>query len=154
HRKGQLPPASFWAAAANHASPDDQSELGDAAHARGLYRDAAQLHKNAAAHVSLENPYLAAWFLSRLREAGAQEQVTALLRRDPAAHVSLDNLYNVAALLDSLWKAGAQEQITKLARRAAAHAPLDKPGGVGGLLKSLQAAGDQEQAIKLARRAV
>ena len=49
HRAGQIPPAEFWSAAAAHAAPGDQAALGDAAHARGLYRDAAQLHKNAAA---------------------------------------------------------------------------------------------------------
>ena len=49
HRKSQIPPAEFWAAAADHLAPADQAALGDAAHARGLYRDAAQLHKNAAA---------------------------------------------------------------------------------------------------------
>ena len=47
--KDQIPPAGFWAAAADHAFPGDQAALGDAAHDRGLYRDAAQLHKNAAA---------------------------------------------------------------------------------------------------------
>ena len=49
HRASQIPPAEFWSAAAAHAAPGDQAQLGDAAHARGLYRDAAQLHKNAAA---------------------------------------------------------------------------------------------------------
>ena len=49
HRKSKIPPAGFWAAVADHAFPGDQAALGDAAHARGLYRDAAQLHKNAAA---------------------------------------------------------------------------------------------------------
>ena len=47
--KGKIPPAGFWAAATDHASPADQAALGEAAHARGLYRNAAQLHKNAAA---------------------------------------------------------------------------------------------------------
>ena len=47
-REGQIPPAGFWAAAADHAFPADQAALGDAAHDRGLYRAAAQLHKNAA----------------------------------------------------------------------------------------------------------
>ncbi len=60
HRKGQIPPAEFWAAAAAHASLADQAALGDAAHARGLYRDTAQLHKNAAAHGNL----VAALYLS------------------------------------------------------------------------------------------
>ena len=44
-RHNQLPPADFWAAAPDHASPAEQSALGDAAHDRGLFRDAAQLHK-------------------------------------------------------------------------------------------------------------
>jgi len=42
------PPSDFWAAAAAHATPSDQAALATAAHDRGLYRDAAQLHKNAA----------------------------------------------------------------------------------------------------------
>src|SRR6185437_6551953 len=53
HRASQIPPAEFWSAAAAHAAPGDQAALGDAAHDRGLYRDAAQLHKNAAASGNL-----------------------------------------------------------------------------------------------------
>ena len=49
HRASQIPPAEFWSAGAVHAAPGDQAALGAAAHDRGLYRDAAQLHKNAAA---------------------------------------------------------------------------------------------------------
>ncbi|HEV2937422.1 MAG TPA: hypothetical protein VGY96_30240, partial [Streptosporangiaceae bacterium] len=177
HRKGQLPPTGFWAAGADHAFPGDQARLGDAAAARGLYRDAAQLHKNAAArgnlravlylidaprylylradeladvrplrwvvthisadvrpvrravaHVSLDDPDAVAWLLDSLRQAGAEEQVTALLRRDPAAHVSLDDPEAVARLLDSLRQAGAEEQVTALLRRdPAAHVSLDNP---------------------------
>ena len=52
HREGQFPPPEFWAAAAAHATPGDQAALGDAAHDRGLYRAATQLHKNATAHGS------------------------------------------------------------------------------------------------------
>ena len=58
HRAGQIPPAEFWSAAAAHAAPGDQAELGDAAWVRGLYRDAAQLHKNAAASGDLGAAYL------------------------------------------------------------------------------------------------
>ena len=39
-RASRIPPAEFWSAAAAHARPADQAELGYAAHARGLYRDA------------------------------------------------------------------------------------------------------------------
>ena len=47
HRANQIPPAEFWSAAAAHTAPGDQAALGAAAHARGLYQTAAQLHKNA-----------------------------------------------------------------------------------------------------------
>jgi hypothetical protein len=52
-RASRIPPAEFWSAAAAHAAPADQAALGGAAHDRGLYRDAAQLHKNAAASGNL-----------------------------------------------------------------------------------------------------
>ena len=155
HRKSQFPPPGFWAAVADYAFPDDQAALGDAAHARGLYRDAAQLHKNAAArgnlravyylinppgclrtdvrprrwaaaHVSLDYPDAVARLLDSLREAGAHEQATALLNR-AAAHVFLDDPDAVARLLDDLREAGAHEQATALADRAAAHVSLDDP---------------------------
>ena len=146
-RKSQIPPSGFWAAAAGHAFPGDQARLGDAAHARGLYRDAAQLHKNAAArgnlgaalylanhphylrpdvrpvrwaiaHAPLDDPLGVAELLDSLREAGAAEQAAALLHRDPAAHVSLNDTLGVAELLESLRReAGAAEQAAALLHR-------------------------------------
>ena len=180
-RKSRFPPAGFWAAA-NHASPGDQARLGDAAAARGLYRDAAQLHKNAAAygnlravfylsgprhylrndvrpvhwavaHAPLGDPHAVAGLLDRLREAGAAEQVAALLARDPAAHVSLSDPGAVAGLLDRLREAGAAEQVAALAERAAVHVALDDPFDVAGLLDSLREAGAAEQVAALAERA-
>ncbi|HTQ90550.1 MAG TPA: hypothetical protein VMK84_13785 [Streptosporangiaceae bacterium] len=145
HRKGQFPPPEFWFAAAAHAPPADQAALGAAAHDRGLYRDAAQLHKNAAAAGSLSS----ALYLT---------QPPACLRADPgpahwvAAHVSLDNPYGVAALLRILREAGAAEQATALASRAAAHVPLEDPGGVADLLYELREAGAAEQAAALLAR--
>ena len=144
HRASQIPPAEFWSAAAAHAAPGDQAALGDAAHARGLYRDAAQLHKNAAAS---GNPR-AVLYLSH---------PPACLRADPrpahwaAAHAPLDDPGGVASLLDSLREAGAHEQAAALlARDPAAHAALDDPGGVASLLDSLREAGAHEQAAALA----
>ena len=132
HRASQIPPAEFWSAAAAHAAPGDQAALGDAAHARGLYRDAAQLHKNAAAS---GNPR-AALYLSH---------PPACLRADPrpahwaAAHAALDDPGGVASLLDRLRQAGAHEQAAALlARDPAAHAALDDPGAVASLLDSLR----------------
>ena len=105
--------------------------LGHAAHARGLYHAAAQLHKNAAAfgssdaayylaylprclrgdarptswaaaHVALDDPGAVVEVLDGLREAGAQDEVAGLLDRDPAAHVALDDPDAVATLLYGL----------------------------------------------------
>ncbi|MFI5993024.1 hypothetical protein ACIBAC_14395 [Streptomyces sp. NPDC051362] len=45
HRASRIPPIDFWTAAAHHAHPTDLTTLGNAAWDRGLYRDAAQLHK-------------------------------------------------------------------------------------------------------------
>jgi hypothetical protein len=81
----------------------------------------------AAAHATLDNPDRVALLLDKLREAGVQDQVTALLRRDPAAHARLDDEFGVARLLHSLREAGAQDQVTALAARAAAH----RRGGPG-----------------------
>jgi len=181
HRNNQIPPAEFWAAAADHAVPADQAALGDIAYHRGLYRAAAQLHKNAAAHGNLhavfalsrqprylgadfrplrwaaahvppDDPDAAARLLGTLRRAGAQEQAAALARRT-ATHAALDDPAAVARLLDALREADAQKQITVLADRAADRVPLNSPGDVAGVLDALRRAGAQEQAAALARRA-
>jgi hypothetical protein len=146
YRNSQMPPAGFWSAAADHASPGDQATLGDAAHDRGLYRAAAQLHKNAAARGNLR----AAAYLSNpppCLHADARPASWA------AAHVALDDLIGVDLLLDELWGAGLQEQATALAERAAAKAPLDNSFGVARLLGRLRATGLEDQAIALAERA-
>ena len=66
---------------------------------------------------ALEDPLGVANLLDRLREAGAEEQVTKLLARNPAAAVALDNQYSVARLLDRLRAVGAAEQATELTAR-------------------------------------
>jgi Trypsin-like peptidase domain len=152
HRKGEIPPDGFWAAAANHAFPADQAALGDAAHFRGLYRDAAQLHKNAAERGSLT----AVFYLTR--PPGYPRP--AYLRNDvrpvhwAVAHAPLDDPYGVARLLDGLRRAGAGEQAAALLRRdPAAHVSLDDPGEVARLLDGLREAGAGKQAAALAVRA-
>ena len=181
HRADQMPPAEFWSAGAAHTAPGDQAALGDAAHARGLYRDATQLHKNAAVsgdrravyylsrppaclhadprpadwaatHAALDNLAGVAVLLDRLREAGADEQAAALAER-AVAHAALDDPHGVASLLNSLRRAGADEQAAALlARNPAAHAALDDPAGVASLLNSLREAGADEQAAALLAR--
>ena len=181
-RNDQLPPADFWAAATDHALPAEQATLGDAAHDRGLYRDAAQLHKNAAAkgnlhavsylsnppdllhldtrpirwaidHAPLDTPGAVDILLHSLQETGTQDQVTALLARDPATQIPLDHARDVAQLLDWLRDASAQDQVaTLLARNPAAHASLDDPVAVAMLLGSLREAGAQDQVTALLAR--
>ena len=150
-RNGQFPPAGFWAAAADHAFPADQAALGNAAHARGLYRDAAQLHKNAAARVSLDEPGGKGWLLDGLKQASRPELVTALADR-AAACFPLGDPFGVAFLLGRLRLAGAHEQVTALADRAAACFPLGDPFGVAFLLGRLRLAGAHEQVTMLLRR--
>ena len=181
HRASQMPPAEFWSAAAAYAAPNDQAALGGAAHDRGLYRDAAQLHKNAAAsgnpgsviylarppeylradprparwaavHAPLDDPDMAD-LPAVLWETGAYEQAAALLARNPAVHVPLDDPGAVAMLLGSLRVADAHEQAAALlARDPAAHAALDNAFGVAELLGSLWEAGAHEQAAALLAR--
>jgi hypothetical protein len=183
HRKSQIPPAGFWAAAADHVSPADQAALGDAAAARGLYRDAAQLHKNAAAagnlraasylsgrppcfrddarpvrwavaHAALDDPGAVAELLHKVRKADTQDQVAALLSRDPAARVSLDDPRAVARLLDELREAGAQDQVAALlSRDPAARVSPRDTLGVSDLLGRLWGVGAEDQLITLASRA-
>jgi hypothetical protein len=146
HRNSQIPPAEFWTAAADYASPTDQATLGDAAHDRGLYRAAVQLHKNAAARGNLR----AAAYLSNpplCLHADARPAYWA------ATHAVLDDPFGVDLLLDELWELGLRDQAAVLAERAAAEVLLDDPFGVARLLGRLRAAGLQDQAAVLAERA-
>jgi hypothetical protein len=77
---------------------------------------AALLHRDPAAHVSLQNSYRVTPLLDSLRKAGAREQVTALADR-AAAHVPLQHPSGVAQLVSSLRNAGAPEQGATLADR-------------------------------------
>ncbi|GAA0219304.1 hypothetical protein GCM10009527_014340 [Actinomadura nitritigenes] len=181
-RADQIPPHSFWTAAAAHAHPTDLATFGEAAWDRGLYRHAAQLWKKAtkhgdpdaairlvthlytlhpadlpparyaAAHVALDDPQGVAALLGELRGVGANEQVAVLAAR-AAAHVALDDPHAVAALLGELRRVGAGEQAAVLARRAAAHVALDDPQGVAALLGELRGGGANEQVAVLAARA-
>nr|WP_157554496.1 hypothetical protein [Herbidospora sakaeratensis] len=183
HRAHQIPPIGFWTAVAAHAHPGDLKALGDAAWARGLYRDAVHLHQNAtthgdteaavalvahlhtlrpgdrrpahhaAEHAALDDPRAVIRLLNQLRDVGAHEQAAALLARDPAAHAALDNPGVVAQLLERLRKRETHGQTAVLAERAAAHAALDRPGAVARLLKALGRPPSREHAAVLAERA-
>ncbi|MEU0390030.1 hypothetical protein [Streptomyces chartreusis] len=182
HRAEIIPPIDFWTAAAHHAHTNDLAALGNAAWNRGLYRDAAQLHKNAtahgdplaaaalvrhlhtlrptdhhparwaAAHAALDNPRAVVQLVQALRDAGAVEQVTALLARNPAAHAALDNPGDIGWLIAALRDAGAVEQVTVLAERVAGQAALDNSYAVATLLSALRDAGAVEQVTALLAR--
>ncbi|MET9118901.1 hypothetical protein ABZX38_32535 [Streptomyces longwoodensis] len=181
-RAETIPPIDFWIAASAHAHPTDLTKLGNAAWARGLYRDAAQLHKRAtahgspfaardlvdhlhtlhptdtrpaqwaAAHVAIDDPSAVVRLLTALRETGADEQAAALARR-VAAHTARDNPGDVVRLLEALREAGADEQAAALAEQAATHTNPNSPWGVLVLLDKLREAGADEQAATLAERA-
>ena len=180
HRASQIPPAEFWSAAAAHAAPGDQAALGDAAHARGLYRDAAQLHKNAAASgdpravatSAISRPACARTPAPRTGPpptppstpgdrglpagqpagAGAHEQAAALAAGPPPTPPS-----TTRAAWPACWTACGRRARTSRPPRCrtvtAAHAALDDPCAVASLLDSLRAAGADEQAAALAGRA-
>ncbi|KUO09398.1 hypothetical protein AQJ58_25755 [Streptomyces sp. DSM 15324] len=181
HRAETIPPIDFWTAAAQRARPADLCILGEAAWSRGLYRDAAQLHKNAtahgdpnapqslvshfrdlhptdprpahwaAAHAAIDHPGAVSLLFDYLTH-GAVEQAMVLAKR-AAAHVALDDPGTVLGLLARLRRDGAIEQATTLATRAATHMALDDPGEVTRLLDDLRRAGAVEQAMVLAKRA-
>ncbi|MBF6422897.1 hypothetical protein IU436_29750 [Nocardia farcinica] len=137
-RRSRLtPPLSFWAAAAAHAHPDQQYDLGDAACDLGLYREAAQLWKNAA---------------GRGHSGAAYHLVTelhAIFPRDrrPASWVvtrmGLDDMGWVARLIEHLRRTDARDQARTLAKRAATHAlpPYIPSEDLASLLRELRKLG-------------
>ena len=146
-RREQMPPAVFWAAVASDADPGDLRALARAAYNRGLYRDSAQLYKNAAAH---GDTYAAAELVHLMHRLHPGDDLAA---RWAAAYAHLDDWRGVANLLGALQEAGAGEQAEALAARAATQAPLDDPEVVANLVGALREAGAGEQAEVLGARA-
>ncbi|MFH8371438.1 hypothetical protein, partial [Streptomyces sp. NPDC018031] len=145
HRTGQIPPIDFWTAAATHAHPADLTDLGDAAWSRGLYRDAAQLHKHATTH---GNPHAAAALVDQLHTLHPTDPRPA---QWATTHAALDHPHVVSSLLGVLRGAGAG-QVAVLAERAAAHVALDHPHAVAILLDVLRGAGAEGQVGALLAR--
>ncbi|WCE02519.1 hypothetical protein PGH47_43015 (plasmid) [Streptomyces sp. HUAS 31] len=178
HRAETIPPVDFWTASAHHSHPGDLVTLAEAAWARGLARDAAQLRKHATMHgdpgaaIRLVNYFhlhstdyhAAQWaavhaafdgmlevveLLEALRRAGADEHVTVLAERS-ITHVALDNTRDICTLLNALRQVGAEGQVAALlARDPAAHAALDDPFHVASLLDVLRRAGAEGQVAAL-----
>ncbi|MFE2823391.1 hypothetical protein ACFXGZ_09740, partial [Streptomyces sp. NPDC059271] len=147
HRADEMPPVAFWTAAAIHAHPADLTALGNAAWARGLYRDSVQLHKNATTH---GNPHAAVSLTTHFHHMQFTDPRPA---QWAATHADLNDSSEVAALLNALRKAGADEQASALiARNPAAQADLHQPFAVAGLLDALREVGADEQASALIAR--
>ncbi|MFJ2568293.1 hypothetical protein ACIO02_36155 [Streptomyces sp. NPDC087568] len=182
HRVDDIPPIAFWTAAASHAHPADLTALGNAAWQRGLYRDAAQLHKHAITHgvqdasttlvdhlrtlhpddrrpaqwvtanIAFDDPGHVIKLLGRFREGGADEQLTALAEQ-AATRVAIDDAQQVAELLSKLREVEADEQITALlARDPAAHVAIDDAQQVAELLWELREVEADEQITALLAR--
>ncbi|WP_378730596.1 hypothetical protein [Nocardia brasiliensis] len=145
-RANTIPPIGFWEAAAAHARPGDQHALAQAAWARGLYRDAAQLWKNAADH---GHTTAATELVTRLHTVFPDDRRPAAWA---AGHAALNETVAVAKLMWQLRKLGADDQARTLAARAAAHVPLDNPGAVADLLRSLRKLGADDQVQALVAR--
>jgi hypothetical protein len=179
HRDHHVPGLDFWAAVADHGRPNDQTSLGRAAWARGLYRDAAQLHKNATTHGDLT---AACWLVENLRAlhpgdgrparwVAAQDlrvgsrlvsTLMTVLPRESVdmdalaqrviAHVDLDDADDGINALEALHRMGATERADALARQVVDHTAVDLPQ-VLVLLWRLRRWGATKQAEILARRA-
>ncbi|MFJ7175466.1 hypothetical protein ACIQXA_03310 [Streptomyces massasporeus] len=147
HHTDRIPPVGFWVALAAHAHPDDMSDLADAAWARGLYRDAVQLDKNATVH---GDPRSAGPLVRRLRAVHPTD-----LRPGAwvAEHGTLDNQQDVEDLLRQLHRAGAANHVAVLAERASTHMPVGDPRQVATLLRTLREVGATERVTALAERA-
>ncbi|MFE2823400.1 hypothetical protein, partial [Streptomyces sp. NPDC059271] len=146
HRAETIPPIDFWTAAAAHAHPGDLTELADAAWSRGLYRDAAQLHKKATIHGNPHAPERLVKYLHTVHPGDPNPAQWA------AAHTAVDNPDEVTGLLGVLWQCRSHEQATVLAERAAEHVALDYPGAVASLLQTLWVGGWGQQATALLAR--
>jgi uncharacterized protein YidB (DUF937 family) len=167
-RARQIPPPEFWLAAAAHAVPDDQAALAAAAYSRGLYQDAAQLRKNAAACGNARAACALVASPIKLDPVGA-----SLLRwsaeidfsdADEAAQ-QIDRLVNVDDLGRGVIAAAVRlaeamrVRLPKLrpadpraARWAAAHISLSDPARVADLLDSLRIAGAGQHIVILLGR--
>lgn len=180
-RADQCPPAGFWVSAADHACPADQAILANAARACGLYRNAAQLAKNAAScgdaraaaflieilhrcdradhrpaqwvadRVDVGNPSSAAFLLEAMEKADAHQEAIALADR-AIIQLNSDRPDSISHLMEAIHTARAGHLIAPLAGIAAEHVSLNDFDGVAELLYTMRASGAIDEAFALAER--
>ncbi|MFI5783552.1 helix-turn-helix domain-containing protein [Nocardia sp. NPDC051570] len=150
HRADLIPPIGFWEAVARHGHPDSLTGLGAAAHARGLYCDAAQLWKNAA--LLNHDPGRIGQLVALLHKVHPDDDRPSMWAVE---NVALGSSAGVAYLLD-LWRtAEMTTATTALASRIASHIGDIELGSVSGaadLWKALTEAGAVNAAAALLTR--
>jgi hypothetical protein len=120
----------------------------------GTDKQFAVLAERAIARCRFDDPLGMAELLEGLWNAGAVEQVAALLDRNPADHVTLDDALGIAVLLKNLYKAEAADQAEALLDRDPAdHAAFHDLGGVVMLLEEFWRSRADDQLAALAKRA-
>ncbi|MER5662820.1 hypothetical protein [Streptomyces mirabilis] len=147
-RAEEIPPLSFWTAAAAHATTADMGALSLAAARRGLFRIAAHLRKHATAHGDAHTATALVELLSALHPGDTRPA------RYAASRVSPEDPLAVLELLRSMRKAGAHRRAVLLAKRAASCMPMGLPGIMAALLAEMREARAEVQAKELANRIV
>ncbi|MFA1550730.1 hypothetical protein [Actinomadura chokoriensis] len=147
-RRDQLPPAEFWEAAGRHATTELQ-ELAHAAASRGLYFNAAKLHKLAAAQGDTD---AAAFLVDKIVYWGAGGVSAAahwaVKHADPA------DTSGIASLIGQLNHAEMGNALAELlALEPARHAVVIDPWAVAQLLEALHQIGEFTAKELLALRA-
>jgi hypothetical protein len=177
------PPIDFWTAAAAHARLTDLDTLGDAAWHLGLYRDAAQLYKNAAMRgntraaftlidrlhgidpsdprpkrwaismTALDDPASVEGLLKCLDRAEGNEHLVEMLSTSVDSQIAVRHPAATSMLLDRLHQFGANALVTQLAERSSALTAIDHPLAVSWLLNRFHRVGAARQIPVLAERA-
>ncbi|MEV0545667.1 hypothetical protein AB0H98_02535 [Nocardia salmonicida] len=146
-REAIVPPVMFWEAAARHVHTDDVTDLAEAAWSRGLYRDAAQLWKNAAERgIAMAGPQLIYAFRHvRIRDKRVTEWAIE--------HTQLGDLRTAGRLIDELNLEGLAATRDAVATKAVRQVDLANGGGLRYFLSVLDRSSMTDQADFLAARA-
>jgi hypothetical protein len=110
--QNQVTALADHAAAAPVERPRDVASLLHALNQANAKTQASMLASRAATAAPLDDAGAVAMLLKTMRDAGADEQVDALLDRSPAAHASLDHPYYASRLLEALQQVNARQQVS------------------------------------------
>ncbi|WP_433574185.1 hypothetical protein [Nocardia brasiliensis] len=146
-RAGRLPRRQFWEVVALHSDPVDLHILGRSAQARGLYRTAAQLWKNAVMRGHAASAAELIRMLHRIRPTDTRPTRWAVSK------VAVDDPMAVLYLLDTMQMTGAVGLGDSLvARLDPDQFSLDNPIVVWGAIQNLRALGRHDLASAIIAR--